>query len=111
MSAAESEAVWQRLEKHAQEIADIRVSHEGLAGRVDTHMATTEAIADTVKQRALRADEQHKEIMASLTALKAAEDERAGMAKLGRGVAVFIGAIVSLGGILLAMMSHRGNPP
>jgi hypothetical protein len=111
MSAAESEAVWQRLEKHAQDISDLRVVHESLAGRVDTHMATTEAIADTVKQRALRADEQHREIMSAIHELRADKSERDGMAKLGRGVAIFIGSIVSIAGILMALLSHRGNPP
>lgn len=111
MAAVESEAIWNRLEKHGQDISDIRVSHEALAGRVDTHMATTEAIAATVTQRAAKAEEQHKEIMAAIHELKTDKSERDGMAKLGRGVAIFIGTIVSLGGILMALLSHRGNPP
>lgn len=111
MAAVESEAIWNRLEKHGQDITDIRVSHEALAGRVDTHMATTEAIAATVTQRAVKAEEQHKEIMAAIHELKTDKSERDGMAKLGRGVAIFIGTVVSLGGILMALLSHRGNPP
>jgi hypothetical protein len=111
MSTVESEAIWKKFDRHAEEIANLRVSHESLAGRVDAHMATTEAIAETVKMRAIKADAQHNEIMTAIHELRTDKSERDGMAKLGRGVAIFIGAVAAIGGIILAALSHRGAPP
>ena len=104
MSAAEQDAIWERLEKHGDLINGMRVDHAQLSADVKN-------LTSLVRARANKAEEQHKEIIARITALTAADNERGGMAKLGRGVAMVVGAIAAAAGIVLAAISHQGNPP
>lgn len=104
MSAAEQEAIWERLEKHADTINAMRIDHAQLSTDVKN-------LTGLVRARAEKAELQHKEIIASINALTAAENERGGMAKLGRGVAMVLAAIAAAVGIVLAAIGHSGNPP
>jgi len=103
MSAAEQEAIWERLEKHADTINAIRIDHAQLSADVRN-------LTSLVRARANKAEEQHKEIIASISALTAAENERGGMAKLGRGVAAAIAALAAAVGIVAAAMHWKGSP-
>ena len=103
MSAAEQDAIWERLEKHADTINAIRIDHAQLSADVRN-------LTSLVRARANKAEEQHKEIIASISALTAAENERGGMAKLGRGVAAAIAALAAAVGIVAAAMHWKGSP-
>jgi len=103
MSAAEQEAIWERLEKHSDLINQSRADHAQLS----TDVRNLTAI---VRARAEKAEAQHKEIIGSIKELTAAESERAGMAKLGRGVAVAIAAIAGLVALVASFVSGRPGP-
>ena len=102
MSAAEQEVIWERLEKHADLISGMRADHAQLSTDVKN-------LTGLVRARAEKAEIQHKEIIASINALTAAENERAGMAKLGRGVAMVIGGLAAVVGIVAAAFHWRGG--
>ena len=103
MSAAEQEAIWERLEKHGDMINGMRVDHAQLSADVRN-------LTGLVRARAEKAEAQHKELISSINALTAAENERGGMAKLGRGVAMVIGAIAAAAGVIVAAMHWKGSP-
>lgn len=102
MSAAEQEAIWERLEKHGDLIAGMRADHAEMSAEVRN-------LTGLVRERAEKAETQHKEIIASINALTAAENERGGMAKLGRGVAMVVAAIGTAVAIAMAAIHWRGG--
>lgn len=103
MSAAEQEAIWERLEKHADMINQSRADHAQLSADVRNLTAL-------VRARAEKAESQHKEIIGSIKELTKAENERVGMAKLGRGVAIAVGSVAAAVGIIMAFFSARPPP-
>jgi predicted nucleic acid-binding Zn-ribbon protein len=103
MSTAEQEAIWDRLEKHGDLISGMRADHVQLSTDVKN-------LTSLVRARAQKAEEQHKEIISSIKELTTAENERAGMAKLGRGVAVVVGSLAAAVGIAMTFFSGRPAP-
>ena len=100
MAALETQAIWDRIDRLQRDHAELRVDHTEVRVGIDS-------LTEIVKARALTADKQHAELLASIVTLTAAESERSGMAKFGRGAAMVIGSIAALVGIVAAALAWR----
>lgn len=100
MAAQELEHVWQRIDV-------MRAEHEALHREVVALDSGVKALDRKVDDNRKTRDDQHAEVMRAINELRMAENERAGMAKLGRGVAVAIGATVALFGIVAGLMGYH----